>query len=71
MALIELHRTKERSHLSVPLRVERLEEDADTHDAIVQGMSDAMRTINARLTGILASLVVASIMLALNLVVHK
>lgn len=69
MAIVTLHRTAERRHLTVPLRVERLEEDADVHDAIVEGLSKQIRTMNARLTGVLISLVVASIMLAANLAV--
>lgn len=69
MAIVTLHRTAERKHLGVPLRVERLEEDADISDALLEGLSKQIRTMNARLTGVLISLVVASIMLAANLAV--
>lgn len=69
MATVDLRRTRDRNHLGVPLRVERLEEDADVHEAILEGVAAQLRTINARLMGVLVSLVVASIMLAANLAV--
>lgn len=69
MALVDLHRTRDRMHLPVDLRVERLEEDADVHDAVLQAIDKKLNTLNARATGLLISLVVASIMLAANLVV--
>lgn len=69
MASVSLHRTVERRHLAVPLRVERLEEDADVHDAVLEAIDRKLNTLNARATGLLISLVVASIMLAVNLVV--
>lgn len=69
MALVTLHRTQERKHLAVPLRVERLEEDADVHDAMLASIDKKLSSLNARATGLLISLVVASIMLAVNLVV--
>lgn len=69
MALVSLHRTAERKHLTVPLRVERLEEDADVGEARFERIEKKLDTLNARATGLLISLVVASIMLAANLVV--
>jgi hypothetical protein len=69
MAAVTLHRTNDRKHLGVEIRVERLEEDADTHDAIFEAIDKRMATLNARLTGMLISLVVASVMLAVNLAV--
>ncbi len=68
MAIVELRRTKERGHLAVPLRVERLEEDADITEAMLQQIDKKISTLNARASGLLISLVVASLMLAANLV---
>jgi hypothetical protein len=70
MALVTLHRTAERRHLTVPLRVERLEEDADINEELMVAIDKKLNTLNARAMGLLISLVVASIMLAANLVVR-
>ena len=64
---IELHRTEQRRHLAIPLRVERLEEDMDVHDATACRIEKKVDRLNARATGMLVSLAVASVMLALNL----
>lgn len=70
MAIVNLHRTRERGHLAVPLRVERLEEDADVGDARFDRIEKKIDTLNARAMGLLISLVVAAVMLAANLVIR-
>lgn len=67
MAAVELHRTRQRNHLALDIRVERLEEDADVHEDSVAALHKQLASINARLAGLLISLVVASLMLAANL----
>lgn len=69
MALVTLHRTAERKHLGVPARVERLEEDADVNDAAVSRIEKKVDSLRATAMGMLVSLVIASIMLALNMTV--
>lgn len=69
MAAVELHRTRQRQHLALDLRVERLEEDADVHEDSVLALHKQLSTLNARLAGLLISLVVASVMLAANLAI--
>lgn len=67
MASLELHRTKDRRHLPVPIRVERLEEDQDVSDHRHDEIEKLLHTLNSRVLGVVGSLVVAVIMLALNL----
>jgi hypothetical protein len=70
MRAVDLHRTIERRHLDLPLRVERLEEDMDELEAGLGRVEKKLDSLNARATGLLISLVVAAIMLAVNLAVH-
>lgn len=66
-APVQLHRTLERKHLVIPVRVERLEEDADNADARHSDLSDKMDRMNARLLGMILSTSGAAIAFAANL----
>lgn len=71
MAAIELHRTRERGHLTIPYRVERLEEDADTAETRHTELSSKLDKMNARLLGFLVATAGSAALLAANLLTHK
>lgn len=72
MAAVQLHRTIERRHLTVPVRVERLEEDEDVSDGRYTTLEDKMDRMNARLLGMIVSTAGAALVFAANLVIsHK
>jgi DNA-binding response OmpR family regulator len=62
-----LHRTRDRRHLELPIRIERLEEDADNFEATLAGIELKLDRLNARLLGMLISTAVGAILLAANL----
>lgn len=67
---VELHRTRERAHLTVPYRVERLEEDADISEFYGRDLSAKIDKMNARLLGFLVATTGAAALLAANLLTH-
>jgi len=71
MALIT--RTEQRKAFQPPVRLTLLEGDMDTHEIEDEErfgkIEKKLDTMNARLLGVLSSLIVAVIMLALNLAV--
>lgn len=71
MTAVPLHRTIERRHLTVPVRVERLEEDADVAEARHSELADKLDRMNARLLGMILSTAGAAIAFAANLVIHR
>jgi hypothetical protein len=66
----QLHRTAERRHLTVPIRIERLEEDQDIAEARSIEVLDKLDRLNARLVGMILSTAGAAIAFAANLVMH-
>lgn len=68
MAGVQLHRTRDRRHLEVIVRVERLEEDADVVEFSVAELGDKLDSFNARLTGLIVAAASSAVLLAANLV---
>lgn len=69
MAAIELHRTRDRRHLAIPVRVERLEEDADTFEVHSFETNQRLDKLNARMLGVLISVLLVLFTLVGNLAV--
>lgn len=69
MAIVQLHRTNERRHLAIPVRVERLEEDADTMEARHTELVDKLDRISARLLGIILAMAGGALTLGANYVI--
>ena len=73
MTAVPLPRTEQRRGFQVPVRVQLLEHDVDelesTSEERHKDITERLDKYNARLLGVLCSLVVAVIMLALNLAV--
>lgn len=74
--IVELHRTRERQHTSVPSRVERLEEDADRLEYQILDVAQShvatkasVDSLKNRATALAISFTGASALLVINLVV--
>lgn len=66
---MQLHRTRDRRHLEVIVRVERLEEDADVSEFSIAELGEKLDTLSARLLGMIIATASAAVLLAANLVV--
>lgn len=69
MAVVELHRTRDRQGLTVPVRIALLEQDADTSEHEHGEVALQLGKLNARLFGVLIALVAALFALCGNLIV--
>lgn len=69
MSGVQLHRTRDRRHLEVIVRVERLEEDSDVVEFSVAELGDKLDGLKARLTGLIVAAASSAVLLAANLVV--
>lgn len=67
---VVLHRTQERRHLGIPIRVERLEEDQDVSDFNHNELVGKIDKMNARLLGMILSSTGAAIAFTLNIIVR-
>lgn len=69
MASIPLSRSQARGGFPEAVRIELLEQDADSADSRHADIQESLAKLNARAMGLLISLVVAAIMLSINLAV--
>ncbi len=66
---VVLHRTTERKHLQLPIRVERLEEDEDKSDARYDVLESKIDKLSSRFLGMVLASTGAAVAFAANLVI--
>lgn len=69
--MVTASRTEQRRMFDHPVRISLLEQDLDSVETWRDSMKEEMRALQSILTKILIALVVASVMLAINVVVLR
>lgn len=69
--MLTASRTEQRKMFDPPVRISLLEQDLDHVETWRDSMKEEMRALQSILTKILIALVVASVMLAINVVVLR